>query len=306
MGLSDCRGNVSVLVTGGTGFIGSCLTKRLLAVGCEVHAICRQGSLFCTPSQFPSFHLYQHDGSTKGIVDIMKRSSPDIVIHLASLFLGQHQPEDVGQLVASNILFGMQLLEAMSLNGTGLFLNTGTSWQNYQDLAYSPVNLYAATKQAFEDIVRYYAEALGLKAITLRLFDTYGPGDNRPKLMPLLKRAASSGELLELSPGAQLIDLVFIDDVIDCFMLAVRRLMEGRVSQPEVYAVSSGEPVTLKCLVETYGQVTGKELNVEWGARPYRLREVMLPWRNGQRLPGWVPKTSLAQGLKIFDSTDSL
>lgn len=290
-----------VLVTGGTGFVGRHLSLRLANVGCTVHAITRQETLTKDYSGESGLHWHLYDGTTSSMNTILCETKPDLVIHLASLFLSEHTSENLCALVNSNVLFGTQLLEAMDSYGVRLLLNTGTSWQNYQNACYSPVNLYAATKQALEDIAMYYCQARNMSMLTLRLFDTYGPGDLRPKLLPLLKRAARTGEWLELSPGEQLIDLVYIDDVIDCFVCACQRLLAGLVRSPEVFALSSGKRVSLQELTRLYVSVSHKPLNIHWGARPYRDREVMIPWNTGKVLPGWKPKMDLSSGLKHFD-----
>jgi len=290
-----------VLVTGGTGFVGRHLSLRLVSMGCTVHSITRQQSLIQEESDQCGLHWHLYDGTTSGMIAILQQTKPDLVIHLASLFLSQHTSQNLHDLIDSNVLFGTQLLEAMDSCGVRLLLNTGTSWQNYQNAPYSPVNLYAATKQAFEDIALYYCQARNMSMLTLRLFDTYGPDDPRPKLLPLLKRAARTGEWLELSPGEQLLDLVYIDDVVDCFECACQRLLDGLVRLPEVFAISSGNPVSLRELTRLYVSVTHKPLNIEWGARPYRDREVMIPWDTGKVLPEWKPKTDLARGLKLFN-----
>lgn len=186
----------------------------------------------------------------------------------------------------------------MAANGVTGIVNTGTSWQHYENKPYSPVNLYAATKQAFEDILQYYVEARGMKAITLKLFDTYGPNDPRPKLFHLLEKIAREGNTLAMSPGEQLIDLVYIDDVIDFFILAAKSLMAGKVDMHECYAVTSGKPVKLRDLVEIYSQATGNKLLIEWGGRPYRQREVMATWNEGATIAGWNPSITLEDGIK--------
>ena len=76
------------------------------------------------------------------------------------------------------------------------------------------MSLYAATKQALAVIVEYYVRVRGLDATTVTLFDTYGPGDVRPKLVPLLLRAARDGAPVDMSDGGQLIDLTYVDDVV--------------------------------------------------------------------------------------------
>jgi nucleoside-diphosphate-sugar epimerase len=290
------------LVTGASGFVGAALTRRLLADGWEVHLLLREGSSAAAlPPEGPQLRLHRHDGSTPQLIEIMRAAAPQAVFHLASLFLAAHKPEDVDRLINSNLLFSTQLVEAMAVCGVKHLVNTGTSWEHYEDAAYNPVCLYAATKQAFAVLLRYYVEVHGLRVVTLKLFDTYGAGDTRPKVLNLLKRVALEGTSLGMSPGEQLVDLVYIDDVLDAFMLAYAQLVDGtQLNAMEEYGVSCGAPLPLRDVAALYAQVSGKPLNIEWGGRPYREREVMVPWHSYRSVPGWQPKVSLAQGLALF------
>jgi nucleoside-diphosphate-sugar epimerase len=247
--------------------------------------------------------MHRFDGNIELMRGIVCESQPDVVFHLASLFLSEHQPEDIQRLIESNLLFGTQLIEAMSLQGVNCLVNTGTSWQHYENSEYSPVNLYAATKQAFEALLQYYVEARNLQVISLKLFDTYGPNDLRHKLFHLLRKAAISTDPLDMSAGEQLIDLVHIEDVIAAYVGAAQRLRDQKVSGHEQYAVSSGEPLPLRDLVNIYSKVTGQAIAVNWGARPYRVREVMVPWDKGQSLPAWTPKINLVDGISRIEGT---
>ena len=74
-------------------------------------------------------------------------------------------------------------------------VNTGTSWQHYENSDHRPSNLYAATKQAFEEILNFYATAYPLRVCSLHLSDTYGPNDIRPKLFGFLTLGNSREEL---------------------------------------------------------------------------------------------------------------
>lgn len=287
------------LVTGGTGYVGSSLVRRLISGQWEVHAIVRAGSnLDALAKVEGQVSLHVHDGSTEGLMRIMEAVKPEIVFHLASLFLAQHTPKDVAPLLQSNITFATQLVEAMAQNKIRNLVNTGTSWQHFENKSYSPVCLYAATKQAFEALLQYYIEARFIKAITLELFDTYGPHDPRPKLLHLLGKIAASGETLAMSPGEQILDLVHIDDAIDAYLLSAERLLGTEEGMQEHYAVSSGQLLSLKDVVAQFEKVTGKKLSIQWGGRPYREREVMSPWSLGKQLPGWSPKISLEEGLR--------
>lgn len=286
------------LVTGGTGFVGSHLVRRLVSENWQVHVIIRPGSDSSELSeQQNQLLLHVHDGSIASMQQITDEAKPDVVFHLASLFLSEHQSQDIEPLVTSNLLFGTQLVEAMSKAGVNRLINTGTSWQHYESRDYSPVNLYAATKQAFEAVSQYYVEARGLRVITLKLYDTYGMDDPRPKLLNLLKSVAETGQRLDMSSGEQLIDLVHINDVVEAYIVAAQRLLSDEVVGCEQYAISSGQSLPLKELVMYIDSILKKKLEINWGGKKYRDREVMEVWSSGPQLPNWVPNITIGEGL---------
>jgi nucleoside-diphosphate-sugar epimerase len=103
-----------------------------------------------------------------------------------------------------------------------------------------------------------------------------------------------------MSPGYQYLDPIYIDDVCDAFLVALKRLNSGQVKRSETYSVCSQESIQLRELVKIYENVSNTKLNVEWGGRPYRAREVMQPWSEGVTLPGWSPKVSIEDGIKML------
>lgn len=293
------QSSLTALVTGATGFVGSHLISRLVSIGWQVHIIIRPNSkLQLLESVRDRITIHTHDGTTEDLFRIMESAKPTVVFHLASLFLAQHTPEDIVPMLQSNITFATQLVEAMVAQKIYYLINTGTSWQHYENKEYSPVCLYAATKQAFEAIIQFYIETTPLQVITLKLFDTYGQNDPRQKLFALLEKTANQKERLAMSPGEQLIELVHIDDVIDAYIMALERLLSGEVLGHEKYQVSTGSPIKLKEIVEVYEQETGTNLPIQWGGRPYRPREVMVPWDQGKLLPGWTTKVSIREGIR--------
>lgn len=275
------------LVTGITGFIGGVLARRLLAEGWQVDAIVRAQSdtTALAGAGAITFHAVE-DG--QDLTPVLAAARPDVVFHLASLYLAEHRPDQIEALVRSNILFPTLLAEAMVATGHQRLINTGTAWQQFDGSSYLPVNLYAATKQAAEDLLLYYADARDLSVITLRLFDTYGRGDKRRKLIQILIDAAQAGETLAMSPGDQVVDLTHVDDVIDGFLIAAQRLVEAAAPLHNTYLLS-GERHSVKSLAGLVGDALGRPLAPEFGGRPYRGREVMEPVSAGPEalLPGW-------------------
>lgn len=284
-----------ILLTGSTGFIGRRLSSVLVQHGQEVYAVVRPETDLTRV--VPGVEPRLYNGCVETLSSILTKIKPDIVVHLAARFQDRHVPGDVERLIKDNIAFGAMLLESMVQAGTFRLVNTSTSWQHYQGRKYSPTCLYAATKQAFEVLLRYYSEAQGLNVLTLKLFDTYGPQDPRGKLVSQFLRMLRDGSSLDMSPGDQLLDLVHVDDVVSAYMLAMERLMSGVMLGEESYAVSSGRHIQLREFAAMFSGSAGKPLNINWGARPYREREVMTPWSTGEMLPGWQPRIGLEEGL---------
>ena len=286
------------LITGATGYLGSHLAKRLVQDNWEVHIVTRAASLVPEYIGFSKIANHVHDGTTVGMVSCVSAAKPDVVFHLASMVQAQHEPKDIETMLHSNVLFATQLTEAMHANGITNLVNTGTFWQHFDDKNYNPVCLYAATKQAFESILEYYVQVCDLRVVTLLLFDNYGPDDQRLKLFNLLNRASSNGKSLDMSPGDQLIDLVYIDDVVEAYVIAARLLLTGKVKLHERYKVSSGVPIRLRDLVQLYSELSPQPVLANWGARAHRPREVMVPWSKGIPLPDWKPTVSLSDGIR--------
>jgi nucleoside-diphosphate-sugar epimerase len=291
---------LKALVTGATGFVGSYVARRLTERGWSVHVVVRNPNLGPIANIADSVTVHGHDGSTEAMFGIVKEAAPDVVFHLAACSSVHYEPRSIEPMIQSNITFGTQLAEAMVANGVYHLINTGSYSQHYENNPYSPSCLYAATKQAFEDILTYYTEATPLRVITLQLYDNYGPADPRSKILNLLHKAASENTPLAMSPGEQYIDILYIDDVVDAYEVSAERFLAGAAGPNEVYAVSSGNPIRLKDLAKTYEQVSGRQLNIDWGGRPYREREAMVLWDQGKPLPGWKAATTLEEGLRKF------
>ena len=178
-------------------------------------------------------------------------------------------------------------------------LGLGTTWQNFNGESHNPVNLYAATKQAFEDAMRFYASVGQLRCATMKLTDTYGPGDTRPKLLSRWKSLSKTGEVLAMSAGEQVIDLLHVDDVVQAIFKLITVLERSDIDFQD-FVISSQREITLRELAILVERCAGVYLNIQWGARPYRAREVMRPTFIGQPIPGWIPQISLEKGIQSY------
>jgi Nucleoside-diphosphate-sugar epimerases len=292
---------MKILITGVTGFIGNNLLKRMLARHTDVGAIIRN-EYRRYELERQGVHCLLDEGSHEELVKFIRKERFDGIVHLASCFVRDHKPGEINDLINSNIMFPARIIEAGTECCIPWFINTGTFWQHFDNRDYLPVNLYAATKQAFEDIARFYYQQRGVDFVTIKLNDTYGPGDTRPKIFNLWKKVMGSGEKLGMSPGGQLIDIVFIDDVIDAYVQLMELLEKDsdRKLCGKTFAVSSGKAISLRELAVHFESVSGRKLPIAWGEKPYRSSEVMVPWNKGECVPGWKAKVSLEKGIKIL------
>ena len=265
-----------VLISGATGFIGSEITKRLIEINSQVSVITRTRPANQSVNWISAGD--SHAFPSQEIADF----NPEVVIHLATRFQSSHSPSDIKGLIQSNIEFGTNLLESAKEAGA-VFVNINSAWQHFESQQYSPVSLYAATKQAFADIAQYYGET-GLDLRNLTLYDTYGPTDKRNKLVRQLLNAACKNERLDMGPGDQLINLLFVSDVVAA-ILRIAELPRAPIIQN--YVVRAENSISIRELVTEIEKVTKNKLNVNWGARQARPREMNTDWVFGELLPGW-------------------
>ena len=280
-----------ILITGATGFIGSALHQHLIAQDKQITVITRSGS---TRTSLPGMNI-TWTGDTARLIQQVAEVQPDLVFHLATNFIVHHEKSDIPELIDSNVTFGTAVLEASWKSGAQVVL-TGTAWQHFEGAVYHPVSLYAATKQALLDIAVFYAHE-GLDVRELTLFDTYGPHDPRRKLVPLLLEAAATGASLDMSSGHQLIDLLYVTDVVEALLQTAQLPASDTPSVQQFVARSEG-PVTIRQLVEVVEEVVGVNMSVDWGKRADRPREMLTNWELDQPLPGWAPTVGLASGIR--------
>lgn len=288
---------MKILVTGATGYLGESFVS-LLQNKYEIVVLVRSNSnIESLEKRNCKIVKYFNDDD---ILDIFEMHAFDGVVHFASHVCVEHAYNDIKSLIDSNITFGTLLLEASVKTKVKWFINTGTFWQSYKNESYNPVNLYAATKEAFEDIAKYYTETSDLIFTTIKLNDTFGPKDKRAKIFNLWTSVASSDETLKMSPGEQIIDISYIDDIVDAYEQLVKYLDndEATAFKNKTFVVTNKEKITLKELARVFEKITGLTLNINWGGREYRDREVMFPYSLGETVPGWKQQYTLEEAIR--------
>lgn len=261
---------MKIYIIGASGFIGTHLVRWL-----QKNAEIRKAKKY----DKNNFSEWQN-----AVLDDIVDFAPDLVIVPGASQKMDDDAESLHDLITSNCLFpalvAQRLVQDLPLSKLIIF---GTSWQFADSDSYRPFNLYAASKQAGQDILTHYA-LQGLKISYIILFDTYGENDERKKIINVLQNAVARNESISTTFGDQEIDLVHIEDVCAGVECAIKELEVWDASNGLlVRGLGSGAPITVKELIKRLGATA------ILGGLPYRNREVMKVYRNYQRPMNWAP-----------------
>ncbi len=296
-----------IFITGATGFIGSRLTKALLADGHRICALVRGGSYTSRLGAHECLAFFTGDvRDSEAVYRSVREFSPDIILHLVTYYAVEHKPVEIGVMVDTNVRGTVNLLEAAKELGVKFFVNTSTCAVYQQkeqilneDDPVCPQNLYAVTKLQAEEACRFYALNYGVHGITLRLFPPYGPGDHERRLVPYVIASALSNQSPALTTGRQKWDFVYVDDIVDAFRAVIRKYPFA--APYDIVNIGTGRPVSVRDLVFMIMEMAHGTCELSWGAVPHRKNEV---WHNSADIAkakdilGWEPVTDIRTGLE--------
>ena len=298
----------SVLVTGATGFIGSHLTRRLVAIGSDVHALTSSVS-----SVYPTRLVGLRDAVTLHEGNLTDRSAmdalaaavrPDVVFHLGAYTHVGKSWSRVDECIQANVQGTVNLLQALDEHGGfSRFVYTGTS-EIYgdvdvpfrEDVTVKPVSPYSVSKYAGECFCRMFHLGYGWPIVMLRPFNAFGPGQTPDRVIPEIIIRALRGQELKMTQGRQTREFNFVEDLADGFLAAgVAPGIEG-----EIINLGCGDEVSMRVLATTILDVLDNPIEANFGALPDRPTEI---WRmfcdnsKAKELLGWEPKHSLREGI---------
>ncbi len=290
----------NVLVTGGTGFIGSHVVEALIYNEFNIILLKRTSSDVWRIKNYLK-KVISYDIDKTELDTVFKENKIDAVIHLATYYKKYHSYEDIERMVYSNITFPTKLLDLCSKYNVKYFVNTGTFFEYditrlpvKEEERKKPFNLYSSTKISFEDVIRFYSDKL--KIITLRIFSPYGEKDNEYKLIPTLIRKAVKNEEIHLSEGFQKLDFVYVKDIADAYIKALKSM--EKINNLEAINIGTGFPYSIREIVSLIQEILDKELYVIWGKPAQDIPICYADITKAKSLLNWYPLHSLKEGLQ--------
>ena len=292
-----------VFVTGGTGFIGANLVRRLKREGCEVHLAVREASSDWRIQDIrDDLQLHPVDlTDAYSTVSLMRHVAPDAIYHLASYGSSSWQ-QDFSLMINAIVLSTHNLLQAATGLDLDTFVYTGTSSEYgfkdhacREEEALEPNSHYAILKATASHLCCLAASENHVPAVVMRPYSAYGPYEHPNRLIPtlLVKGLEKSYPPLVQPDIAR--EFVYIDDVIDALMLA------ARAKPGSIYNIGSGEMSTIESVVTAVHCLSNIEEEPVWGGMESRDWDTT-HWAGvcsrAKKELGWEAKTSLGEGLE--------
>lgn len=314
---------MSILVTGGAGYIGSHAVYQLIDQGLDVVIVDNlqtghRGAIH------PKAKFYEGDLRDRDFMrEVFRKESIEGVIHFAANSLVGESMEKPLQYYDNNVYGTQILLESMIDAGVKyiVFSSTAATYGEpeavpiTEEMPTVPTNTYGETKLAMENMMKWCEQAHGIRFVSLRYFNVAGARstgeigeDHNPEthLIPVVLETALGkrekitifGDDYPTKDGTCIRDYIHVEDLIDAHILALNYLKNGGPS--DIFNLGSSQGFSVKEIVEMAREVTGKEIRAEIGPRRAGDPSILIASsEKAKKILGWTPsRTNIEQIIK--------
>lgn len=319
----DFNGIEKVLITGGAGFIGFHLAKRLLAGGLTVIGFDNMNNYYDVDlkedridllMRYDNFELIRGDIADKtALKQIFERYKPDIVINLAAQAGVRYSIENPDTYIQSNVIGFYNLLECCRYYTPKhlLFASSSSVYGANKKLPYSvedmtdkPVSLYAATKKSDELFAYAYSTLYQIPVTGMRFFTVYGPWGRPDMAYYSFTKKIRNDEIIKVfNNGDMYRDFTYIDDVTEGIGLLIGALpvQDENGTAYKVYNIGNNHPINLVDFIKILEECLGKKARIEYcPMQPGDVYQTFADIEKTTQDIGFLPKTSLKDGLETF------
>lgn len=312
-----------ILVTGGAGFIGFHLSKRLLELNYEVIAIDNLNDYYDVNlkkerlkilKEYKNFSFIKMDISNKDeIMKLFQEYNFDVVINLAAQAGVRYSIDHPDAYITSNIIGFFNILECCRKYPVKhlLFASSSSVYGKNKKVPYAttdkvdkPVSLYAATKKSDELMAYAYSSLYGIKTTGLRFFTVYGPY-GRPDMayFSFTNNIFNNKEIKVFNNGDMYRDFTYIDDIVTGIVSLIDKIPsndEDGVSY-KIYNIGNNRPVKISDFVKILEKEIGKDAKkVYLPMQPGDVYETYADITDLKNDTSFVPNTPIEEGLHKF------
>jgi nucleoside-diphosphate-sugar epimerase len=297
----------NVLVTGATGFIGGHLVDRLIAAQTAITVLVRPGSSLAARWRDKVRPVICDDWSMQGLRAVLPAFACDTVFHLAAygVLPGDRSVDDMirvnVELPAALVSLCKDWNARLVMSGTfSEYLKPATNEPRTELSPLEPYKLYGSSKAAGGLVASAIAKDIGVGLRILRLFKVYGAGEAPHRLLPELVQGLNQRRRVAISPGMQILDFVYIDDVIEALLRADDHIRDhGTVS---TWNVATGQGHSVRRFAELVAAAMHADGDL-LGFGDIAMRKDDESWLVGdpglmQSQLGWHPGIDLETGVK--------
>jgi len=263
------NGKKRVLITGGTGYIGSDLVQKILCYSdFDIALIVRD--VHSAKKLFKNYVTYIEYSTLEIFTKSIEIFNPNIVVHLAAYSTSLDTPIEIKKLIESNIIFTSNLLIALDNIKIDLFINTGSfSEYHNSNSIISPTYFYSTTKTSARYMIEYFSKKNSFKFINAILFTVYGKKSKNKKIIDYIMESLDSIEAIAMSDGKQILDFIHINDIVNFYYTTIMHSENIQISQID-YFIGTGECYSIRELVKKIEDFTSKRANIAWGLNKSR------------------------------------
>jgi len=308
---------MTIVVTGGAGYIGSHFVKQALKENYKIIVIdnLSRGHKEAVPDgvTFYATSLLNYEKLNK----ILEKEKPDTIVHFAAFAYVGESVQNPELYYENNVVGSLNLIRAAKNSGIKnfIFSSTCSVYGNparipiSEDEIISPINPYAETKLTIEKILRDFYSAYGMKYVALRYFNAAGSDpsgeigeshDPEPHIIPIVLQAALGkrekvlifGENYNTPDGTNIRDYIHVNDLADAHLKALKYLEGG--GEPDVFNLGTGTGNSVKEIIEAAREITGKNIQAEISDRRPGDPDILVAENSkAKSVLGWNPKYEL-------------
>ncbi|MED1265269.1 NAD(P)-dependent oxidoreductase [Bacillus mycoides] len=296
--------NKTFLITGGYGFIGSHLVRRLLHLQAKIVLFIRASSdSWRLKNILKNIETYEVDIRDKAQVqDAIKKINPDYIFHLAAYGVNSAHT-DYMHAIETNIIGTCNIIQAAKFVNCKKIINMGSSSEYgnkmepiHENMLLTPVDIYGSTKAASTILAHQIASENNINLITLRPFGIFGEAEEPHKLFSYIILQVLQNKDVNLTLCNQLRDYCYIENIIDACILVI----ENTNVQNEIFNIGSGNIYPLKHYVELLFKHLNTHSRPNYGAISSRTNERWIPEANIQKIKNslsWEPRINIEEGI---------
>ncbi len=293
--------SLTILVTGGAGFLGTHLCRRLTNEGHTIKIIDLKKN-----KDFPTIIADVRD-QTKMEKEM---KGVDVVFHLASLIEAGESVKHPQKFIDYNINGTLSILEAMKKNNVTNFIFSSSAAVYgepirvpiQEDDRTIPINPYGMTKLAMEGLLSSYVQSHGFTGVALRYFNLYGPEEHhKPETHAIprfIEQIYNEKKVTIWGNGKHLRDYIYIDDVVEAHIQALQ-LMKVEPEKYHYMNLSTEKPTSVIEIIQLIEHAMNKKANIQhFEERPGDPLKLYAHAQKAKDVLAWEAKIDIQKGIK--------